>query len=595
MEHSPNKKTEFEAQFGPWRVAATVTLVSGLFTLIVAVLLIANYVVIRSVDPLNSAELQVLRGKLAETPKADEELLERIRAVDLASRKAFFTSQAHLRMGGQLLLVGALVFLASFKLAARWHPVVPEVERRPGDYWTLAAQAKEYIAAGGAVLVLVALAAAYFTNTSIPSPEVAAGPGEAPPEAVSPGPEEAAPEAVSASPEAAVPTWEEMQTQWPSLRGPGGFGVAHFTTAPVSWDPAGGEGIRWRAEVALPGFNSPVVWEDRLYISGADRETRQVYCYSTETGELLWTRTLEPFPGTPAECPKIEDETGYAAPTLAALGHRVFALFPNGDVACYDRDGNVQWGFNLGVPDNHYGHGSSLIALEDLLFVQYDHNAEAKVMAFKADTGENAWTTMRKKISWSSPICAPTPWGMELILNSERDVDAYDPKTGTLLWTADCLDGEVAPSPAYADGMVFSANEYAYASAIRLSEADGAVAAEVVWQYDDILPEVSSPVASATHLYYGSSMGDVVCLDRETGEEAWVQEFDGGFYSSLILVGDRLYGADKEGVMHIFKAGSAYEAIADIEHGEPIFATPAYLDGRIYLRTASQLICIGQG
>ena len=153
------------------------------------------------------------------------------------------------------------------------------------------------------------------------------------------------------APEAsAYPNWETVQKNWPSFRGPGGYGVAFYTTAPTEWDAASGKNIKWKAEVPLPGSNSPVVWEKRLFLSGATETSREIFCFDTETGKLLWRKVLDKFPGTPEKGPKVGEETGYAASTVTAQGDRVMAIFANGDLACYDFDGVFKWGKNLGAP-----------------------------------------------------------------------------------------------------------------------------------------------------------------------------------------------------------------------------------------------------
>ena len=206
-------------------------------------------------------------------------------------------------------------------------------------------------------------------------------------------------------------------------------------------------------------------------------------------------------------------------------------------------------------------------------------------------TGKEAWTAKRKYISWASPALVVRDAGAMLLLNSERDVDAYDPAGGQLRWTVECLDGEVAPSPAYAGGVVFAANEYAAATALQLDPADAAPPTKA-WEWTDVLPEVASPVGTDTHFYIASSGGEIICLDIKTGEEAWNHRFDEGFYSSPVLVGDCLYALDMAGVMHVFKAGATFEEVASIPFNEPGFATPAFLDGRIYLRAGDNLYCI---
>lgn len=578
MPLSEAQQKTFEENPGAWQLAATVAAVSGLFVLVISILLIANYLQIQSIAPLDNPELIALRKQLNTAPEADAKLVEEIRAMDLLARKAFFISQAQLRLGAQLLLAGVVVFLVAFKLAARWRPVPPRPGYTATNYWEMAAQAKGHVITGGMLLVVAALAAAYFTPSSVPAIEP---------------PAEHSPPAGTVPVADAEPTWEEMQLQWPSFRGPGGYGVAHFTTAPTQWDVASGQNIRWKTEIPLPGNNSPVVWGNRVFLTGATEGAREVYGFDAENGNLLWKRPIEKFPGTPEKGPKIEDETGYAPPTMAALGRRVFAMFPNGDLACFDAEGNPQWGKNLGVPDNHYGHASSLIAFGTLVYVQFDDRANPRLIAFDAATGNESWVAKRTKISWASPACIPTPAGMQLVLVSEKDVDAYDPKSGAPLWKVACLDGEVAPSPAYADGMVFAANEYAKASAIQVSQDGGSAKAEVKWEFEDSLPDVSSPLASATHFYIATSRGEVVCLDRQTGKAVWTHEYDEGYDASMILVGDRIYLPDKKGIVHIFKDGPQFESIADIDMGAPVHATPAFLDNRIYVRTDKTLICVG--
>lgn len=388
------------------------------------------------------------------------------------------------------------------------------------------------------------------------------------------------------------PAWETIQRNWPTFRGPGANGVAHFTNAPISWDVEDGTGIRWKVKVPLAGTNSPVVWGNHLFLSGANEEVREVYCFDTETGNLRWTRTVGPFEGTPQESPSVAEDTGYAAPTMAVKLGQAFAIFANGDIVAFDFEGNLLWGYNRGAFNNHYGHSSSLMAFDELLFVQADQISGGKLTALHTTTGDEAWTSERDRISWASPIIARTPTGEQLILTSEVNVDAYEPSTGKLIWSQECLGGEVGPSPAYSDGLVFAANEFAVASAIRLSESDGEIRSEVVWEYDEILPEVSSPVGNDERFYFATSVGELVCLDANTGDEYWLEELSDSFYSSPILVGDRLYILDMEGKMFIVRASAEFDLIASPTVGEPTLATPAYLDGRIYIRTADHLYCI---
>ncbi len=107
---------------------------------------------------------------------------------------------------------------------------------------------------------------------------------------------------------------EERQQQWPRFRGPGGAGISAYTNIPTSWNGKTGEGIAWKTPVPLKGHNSPVVWGDRVFLSGADPNVRQVYCFDGKSGQLLWTGDVPTAPLPAGEKFEIKEDTGYACP-----------------------------------------------------------------------------------------------------------------------------------------------------------------------------------------------------------------------------------------------------------------------------------------
>lgn len=574
------EKREFEKNDFMWRVSAMLTFVSGFFSLIVFILLIINYLQIRAADPVDNTMLTQMRIEYANLPDKDAVLAKRIQDLDLLTRKAFFTTQNHLRIGGIMLLIGISVFMVAFKNMARWKPERPDLAETPtAEYEFLQLAESRNLITWAAVLLLGGgLMASYLTESAL-VPKADAEVAEAPEELV---------EVVAKE----FPKWDEVEKHWSTFRGAGALGISKYTNAPTEWDIETGKNIKWKVELPRVGTNSPVVWGNRLFMTGADEETREVYCYDTETGDLLWTKKVEGLEGTPDESPQVNEETGHAAPTMAVHGDQIFALFANADLASYDFNGNLIWGYNLGLPDNHYGHSSSLLIYENLLYIQWDQAENSELIALNAATGDDVWAAEREEISWASPILAHTEFGPQVILASEENVDAYDALTGKLLWREEVLGGEVAPSPAYSNGIVFAANEYAMAAAIQIGGTSDAVESEVLWEYDMMLPEVSSPIGDSERFYFATSIGEIVCLDAKTGEELWMSEYDDGFYSSPILVGDKIYISDMPGNLYIIKASSEYELINTIPMGDTFFATPAFLDGRIYIRTATHLYCI---
>lgn len=582
------EKREFEKNEFLWRVFTALTVVSGFFSLIVFLLMVLNYLQVRMSDPVDNPLLTQLRIEYAELPEEDQVLAARIQELDLLNRKAYFTSQKHLRIGAILLFVGCSIFLISFKNMMRWRRERPKLAETPTHEreFLAYAESRNLISWAGVVLLGGGLAAAYFTESAL---------YRTPTESTAVAASSEKDEQVAEAPARTFPAWDEVQKQWPTFRGPSANGVAHFASAPTDWDIESGRNVKWKVEVPLPGSNSPVIWGNRLFISGANEKDREVYCYDTDSGELEWMHRLEPFPNTPAEPVQVTEDTGHAAPTLAVHGEQVYAIFANGDLAAIDFEGNLIWGKNVGIPANHYGHSSSLVAYDNLVYVQLDHSAEAKLLALDAANGKEVWTAGREHISWASPTLVDTEFGLQLLLCDEAFVTSYDPKTGKKLWEQECLGGEVAPSPAYADGVVFVANEYAMGTAVKLSGSEGAIESEVLWEYDEVLPEVASPIGDGERFYLATSYGELAAIDAESGEELWLEEVGSGFYSSPVLVGDRIYIADMEGAMHIVKAAPEFEKIASVPLGEPAFATPAFMDNRIYIRTQNHLFCIEGG
>jgi outer membrane protein assembly factor BamB len=387
---------------------------------------------------------------------------------------------------------------------------------------------------------------------------------------------------------------EHILKNWTSFRGPGANGHAAHANPPLNWSAKDRRDILWKTKVPKHGMSSPVIWGDRLFLTGADDSSRQIYCFETDTGKLLWQHGVSGIPGGPQDgrLPNVLDETGFAAPTATTNGRYVAAIFGTGELVCVNMEGERIWARHLGIPKNHYGHASSLISHRNLLFVQYDQTDNSQLLAFDLASGNPAWQVKRGEISWSSPILIDNKGRMELVLTNSEAVDSYDPMNGRLLWHVDCLDGEVAPSAAYADGVVFVASEGATASAIDVGNHDSEP--KILWQWDETLPDAASPLANEDYLILPTGFGVVSCLDVNTGEVLWEHEFDDGFYSSPILVNDRVYIIDLSGTMQIFRMDDAFELLGASKIGEDAYATPAFVGDRIYIRGVTHLFCIGQ-
>ncbi len=608
-----------------WR---SVAIVAGVYCFIFCILIIANFTQVNRVDPVNTKVINALVERLKENPN-DNQLREEIRELDLLARKAYFTNQWQIRNGGYMLMLGVLVLIIAMQFIRLATKELPVVSTESDDKLLYTQKtARLWISIGGGTLVIIALVFAFLTqnqlkstfrNASIASNTESKDEKEVPVvqektevAKVDTGKVEVvkSTEAVK-SENSETPTQKETPTQqevkhvaaygdfpsdnelknnFPNFRGYGGNGNAYQKNIPTSWDGATGQNILWKVAIPLQGYNSPVIWGDKIFVAGANATKREVYCYDRNNGKLLWTANGDNIVGSPTVAPKVQGDTGHSAPTISTDGRRVYAIFANGDILAVDMNGNRVWAKNLGVPQNHYGHSSSLITYKGLVIVEFDSRTNARVMAMNSSTGNEVWSTPRKvKISWASPILVNTGTRDELMLVAEPSVASYDPATGKQFWSIDCISGEVGPSLVYADGVVFALNEYASLTAIKVGDTP-----EKLWESTDYLSDVPSPVATDKYLFVVTSYGTVVCYDAKNGTSYWTKEFADGFYSSPIIAEGNIYLLDKMGVMHIFTADKIFTSVAEAKLGEKSVCTPAFANGRIYIRGDKNLYCIGK-
>jgi 4-amino-4-deoxy-L-arabinose transferase-like glycosyltransferase/outer membrane protein assembly factor BamB len=383
-----------------------------------------------------------------------------------------------------------------------------------------------------------------------------------------------------------------ISNNWPGFRGTGGIGHAIDAAPPLTWNLDDGTNILWKTAITKHGMSSPVIAGSRLILTAADDVARQVLCYDINSGSLLWHHDADDIPGSPQSgLPTVLQEAGLASPTPAANTRFIAAIFATGELVCVDMNGQRVWAKHLGIPENPYGHASSLISHKNLLIVQYDQKQDSKLLAFDFDSGKPAWEAKRDSISWSSPILIDNHGRTEIILTDSQSVASYDPRSGTLYWRVNCLGGEVASSAAYADGVVFVANEGSKATALDISRHDAEPT--VLWHWEGVLPDSSSPVATRDYVVIATAFGNVTCLNAKTGEVHWEHEFDQGFNSSPILVNERVYLIDSSGAMQVFKMDRKFELLGTAELQENAYATPAFVGSRMFIRGLNHIFGIG--
>ena len=382
------------------------------------------------------------------------------------------------------------------------------------------------------------------------------------------------------------------ERQWPGFRGPTGQGTVVDSGFPLEW--SGSKNVRWRMKLPGRGNSSPVVWNERVFITAesADRADRLLLCLDRADGRVRW-QVAAPRPAKPE---KLYWKNTYASSTPVTDGERVICFFGNSGLVAFDLDGKRLWQRGLGEFKTSHGPGSSPVLYRDLVILLQDQNrGESVFAAFEKSTGRPVWQRARAgAMCWSTPVLLRVGDHDELVHNGSHQVIAYDPATGRELWRLAGPSREAIPMIASGGGLLYSASgRNGPTLAIRPGGKGDVTATHLAWRTIRGGPHVPSPVFLNGRLYSVSDTGIVSCLVARTGKSLWQRRLRGRFSMSPLAAGDRLLLTSEDGVTTILKDGPTFEVLATNHLGENVLATPAVLGGQIIFRTAEHLLCIG--
>ena len=580
-----------------------IAIVTTVFMLTLTVMLGVSYYQMQQVSPLETGVMETLK-ELNDTSEDNESLQQQIRALDLLSRKAYFVKEGQLKTGLYLLLGMALVLVSCLNLYYKETKNLPEKDYDPIDEWMTKSHARKYLGWAAAIALLIGVGFVAFKaklwngfagntaeETALLQDEIV--------EAVEVQDSEPHEEVSDSVPTDSVKNEENVDSvkveedDKPTLkiaskafRGNNSSATSSARGIATSWNLNNKKNILWQTSIPKHGYNSPVITGRNVFITGADAQSRELYCYDVWTGELKWTVKADGIAGSPSIMPNVNADTGLAASTVATNGEQVCAIFATGDVICADMEGKRLWAKNIGLPDNHYGYASSLLMYGNTLIIQYQNNSNAQVLALNAKNGNTIWSKKANdKIAWSSPIIATLGGKSALVVMGNPAIAAYNPDNGSELWRVECMSGEVGSSPASASGVVYGASEYAKCIAI-----DGTTG-ETLWEANDYLPECSSLAATKELVFCATSYGMVCAYDAKTGTVKKEHDLSTPFYSSPVVVDGKVYLFSNSGKVYIFSA-STFDLVTSFETGEKTFATPAFTDGMMIVRSDKSLYCV---
>ena len=401
--------------------------------------------------------------------------------------------------------------------------------------------------------------------------------------------------------------WAE---NWPQWRGPLNNGTTTETQLPVKWSAT--EGLVWKLKLPGPAGATPVVWNDRIFLTSANENGDLLLLAVSTEGKILWERQVGGGDKTVRG-----DEGNSASPSPVTDGKHVWTFMANGELACFDFDGKEIWHENIndryGKLDIAFGMTSSPVLDGDRIYLQLLHTGAALVVALDKSTGKEIWKQERKSDakaeclhSYASPLIYRDPTNAFLLTHGADYVVAHRLNDGTELWRCGGLNLpskynntlRFVASPGFTPGLIVvpSAKNGPVLGLRPTGKGDITTQASThAWTRPQNTPDVPSPVVFGGLVYLCRENGLLICLDAKTGEELYQERcFSDRYRASPVVADGKVYVVSRKGVTTVVKAGRKFEILSTNDLEDAVSASPAFSNHRLYLRGFDNLYCIGK-
>jgi outer membrane protein assembly factor BamB len=386
---------------------------------------------------------------------------------------------------------------------------------------------------------------------------------------------------------------------WPRFRGANGDGQAAAPAVPSEFTEAD---YAWKSALPGVGHSSPVVWNDRVFVTSADADTAELHlmCFDLKSGQEQWQRR---YPGG-SHAKHLTNSFATATPAVDA--EHVYVAWKTGNtvrLAAVTHEGDDVWQEEVGHLAEAHGFGTSPMLAGDVVCItnDTDNDVDSQIVGFNRKTGDRLWQTPCGigKTSYATPLLWEAPGGRRLVLMStmSRGLTAYEPTTGEIVWNAFTTDlpDRCVSSPILAGDTVLiscgSGNNGKHLIGAKLGGATDVP--QEAYRLTGSIPNIPTPVVAGDLVFLWYDRGIVTCIDSATGKVHWRERVGGNFHSSPLRVGDRLFGISLEGEVVVLAASQDYKLLGRSDLSESVTATPAVADGRMLIRTEQSLICLG--
>lgn len=402
---------------------------------------------------------------------------------------------------------------------------------------------------------------------------------------------------------------------WPSWRGPHGDGTSPERNVPLTWSAT--ENVRWKIELPEPGDSSPVVWEDKVFITQAREATggRTVMCFNRRDGKLLWQQGT-----TWTQKEKRYGQNPYCAASPVTDGERVIAFFGSAGLFCWDMEGKELWRRDLGKHEHEWAYAASPLIHGDICVLYFGPGLNARLLGLDKRSGKTLWEAKEPAPAarprtdgfkgqerggmvgtFTTPIIVRAGQRDELIQTFPQFVRAFDPRSGRPLWHCDGLNELVYSSPIAGEGVLVGMGGYFGTSlAVKTGGTGDVTATHRLWQTVRTKNRLGTGVITGGHVFILNTEGIAECLNLQTGASLWQERVKGSgskgdSWSSMVLVDGHILCLNQGGETLVLKASPKFELVrVNSLDGALVNSSHAISNGEIFIRTQKHLWCIGR-
>ncbi len=399
---------------------------------------------------------------------------------------------------------------------------------------------------------------------------------------------------------------------WPTWRGPNSDGKLSEGGAafPVEWSPQ--KNLKWRVELPEPGNSSPIVVGERIFLTLGKEKGASccLLCFNTKDGSLRWEKEVNY-----GKVDLTHQTNPYCSASPVSDGERVYAWYGNAGLFAYDLDGKELWKSDLGTDYAHIwgSNAGSPVIHGDAVIISAGPGLAMRLFAVNRQTGATIWqkdlpdAASQKadqfKGSWATPLIIKHENRSQILLGLPGSLRSFDPATGAEIWRCGGL-GDLCYTNVMTDQSraVYLCGYGGPGIAMRLpqaAEAGDLTATHRIWADDGKSrnrQRIGSGQIIDDHLYLVEEPGGMICLDLTTGRKVWEERLGRKSWSSMNLIGDKLYVNDQSGTSFVIKpdrSGLKLLQQNPVDPNQHTNSTPAFSNGLIIQRTDAYLYGFG--